>query len=140
MDRGSTYADYHGRENIGCFFARYGLPKELVSDNGPQFVSASVCNSMEFVTPRLHLTTQPLMVLAERVVQMFKHSLRTGMNDLGSLQVKLSRFLLSYRTTPHTTSGKDPAEYSFTGLFALTWMSYGPQLKVRLPSSSSARN
>ena len=32
------------------------------------------------------------------------------MDDLGSLQLKLSRFLLSDRNTPHSTTGKAPSE------------------------------
>ena len=45
--------------------------------------------------------------LAERAVRIFKGYKK--MED-GSVQTKLSRFLLSYRTTPHSTSGVEPAE------------------------------
>ena len=46
--------------------------------------------------------------LAERAVRIFKEGF-AKMED-GSVQTKLSRFLLSYRTTPHSTTGVPPAE------------------------------
>ena len=47
---------------------------------------------------------------AERFVQTFKNALKTGKQDEGSVQTKLSRFLLSYRTTPNATTGLTPSE------------------------------
>ena len=46
---------------------------------------------------------------AERFVQTFKHSLKATKNDSGSLTMKLSRFLITYRT-PSSTTGVSPAE------------------------------
>ena len=46
--------------------------------------------------------------LAERAVRMFKEGYEKM--EGGSVQTKLSRFLLSYRTTPHSTTGVPPAE------------------------------
>ena len=46
--------------------------------------------------------------LAERAVRIFKEGYEK-MED-GSAQTKLSRFLLGYRTTPHSTTGVPPAE------------------------------
>lgn len=98
---------------LRSIFARYGLPRELVSDNGPQFVSAvfhdflrqnGICHTR---SPPYHPATNGA---AERVVQTFKRALRTGTKDAGSLRSKLSRFLLSYRTTPHSSTGQAPAE------------------------------
>ena len=47
---------------------------------------------------------------AERFVQTFKHSLKAGKNDAGTLHQKLTRFLLTYRSTLHSTTGVSPAE------------------------------
>ena len=47
---------------------------------------------------------------AERCVQTFKKSLKTAKSDPGNLQFKLAQFLLSYRSTPHSTTGLSPAE------------------------------
>ena len=46
--------------------------------------------------------------LAERAVQMVKQGL-WKMTE-GNLQLKLSRFLFSYRITPQSTTGHSPAE------------------------------
>ena len=46
--------------------------------------------------------------LAERAVRIFKESYEKM--EGGSVQKKLSRFLLSYRTTPHSTTGVPLAE------------------------------
>ena len=46
----------------------------------------------------------------ERTVQTMKKSLKSTVNETGTIQTKLSRFLMSYRTTPHTTTEETPAE------------------------------
>jgi len=46
--------------------------------------------------------------LAERAVRIFKEGYEKMEN--GSVQTKLSQFLLSYCTTPHSTTGVPPAE------------------------------
>ena len=98
---------------LKTIFARYGLPRELVSDNGPQFVSAAFQLFMKRNGIR-HARSAPYHPAtngaAERVVQTFKRSLRTAGSDSGSEAHKLARFLLSYRTTPHSTTGQAPAE------------------------------
>ena len=76
-------------------FARYGLPEQLVSDNGPQFTSAEFESCMKANGVK-HIRTSPYHPAsneeAERFVQTFKHSLKTSRNDSGSLDVKLSKF------------------------------------------------
>ena len=46
--------------------------------------------------------------LAERFVQSFKQGLRASQNDGRSLNNRLSTFLLTYRSTPHATTGVPP--------------------------------
>ena len=95
-------------------FARFGLPQTLVSDNGPCFTSQEF---KEFLMTNgiTHLTTAPYHPqsngLAEKMVQTFK----SGMQKMteGNVSVKLARFLLNYRTTPHSTTGITPAELMF---------------------------
>lgn len=48
--------------------------------------------------------------LSERAVRIFKEGMKKMDKDPGSLVAKLQRFLLNYRTTPHTTTGVTPAE------------------------------
>lgn len=98
---------------LRSLFARYGIPKQLVSDNGPQFTSWEFCEFMSencikhYRTAPYHPSTNGA---AERFVQTFKHSLQVGKNDVGTLNQKLARFLMQYRNTPHTTTGVSPAE------------------------------
>lgn len=49
--------------------------------------------------------------LAERAVQTFKEGLRR--NTEGSMDTRISRFLLQYRSTPHSMTGMSPAELLF---------------------------
>ena len=98
---------------LRMLFARYGLPKELVTDNGPQFTSTVFTRCMQENGIRhsrsapYHLATNGA---AERVVQTFKNFLRAGKDDSGSHSQKLAQFLLVNRTTPHSTTGVPPAE------------------------------
>ena len=92
-------------------FATHGLPSVLVSDNGTSFTSAEF---QEFIKANgiTHLTSAPYHPgsngLAERSVQTFKN----GMKKLqtGSIETRVLRFLFKYRVTPHSTTGKSPAE------------------------------
>ena len=93
-------------------FSVFGLPEHLVSDNGSQFTSAEFKSFLKD-NDILHTLTAPghpaTNGLAERYVGVFKQKMREmGVNG-DSLQTRLDRFLLAYRTTPNST-GKSPAE------------------------------
>ncbi len=94
-------------------FASYGLPEQLVPDNAPQFTSEEFDiftkgNGIRHIkSATYHPSTNGE---AERFVQTFKRSLKAGEAQLGNVKVMLSQFLLSYRNTPHTTTGVAPAE------------------------------
>ena len=100
-------------EVLRSLFARYGLPRQLVSDNGPQFTAKQfeecmLANGVKHIkSPPYHPATNGE---AERFVQTFKRSLRAGRGDEGSVHQKLSQFLLTYRTTPQATTGVSPSE------------------------------
>ena len=92
-------------------FACYGIPDTLVSDNGTNFVSQDF---FQFLTENgiEHVQTAPKHPssngLAERAVQTVKH----GIKKMGGedIQTKLDKFLLRYRVTPQSTTGKTPSE------------------------------
>ena len=94
-------------------FARHGLPKQLISDNGPQFTAKEFEECM-CVNGMKHSRSAPYHPAtngeAERFVQTFKWSLQAGQSDAGTIPQKLSQFLLMYRTTPNATTGVAPAE------------------------------
>ena len=74
-------------------FASYGLPEQLVSDNGPQFTSAEFFDFMRLNGVK-HICTAPYHPSsngeAEHFVQTFKHALKAGKNDKGTLHQKLT--------------------------------------------------
>ena len=94
-------------------FAAYGIPQQLVSDNGPQFTSKEFqeCMVANGIRHTLSAPYHPATNgAAERFVQTFKHSMKAAERDPGTMVQKLARFLLMYRTTPHSTTGVTPAE------------------------------
>ncbi len=71
----------------------------------------------------VHVTTSPYHPssngLAERAVQTFKKGIKHTAGK--TIQEKLSKFLFTYRITPHTTTGTAPAQ-----------LLMGRQLRTRL--------
>ena len=92
-------------------FAAYGLPEQLVSDNGPQFVSHEFAdflraNGVKYIrTAPYHPSSNRAV---ERLVQTFKQSMKTGEHG-GLILHQLQNFLMTYRSTPHATTGQSPA-------------------------------
>ncbi|XP_054875417.1 uncharacterized protein K02A2.6-like [Amphiprion ocellaris] len=98
-------------EKLRQSFSIFGIPKILVSDNGTCFTSTEF---QDFVKKNgiHHVRSAPFHPstngLAERAVQTFKEGMKK-MKE-GTIQTRLSRFLFSYRITPHATTGLSPAE------------------------------
>ncbi|GBL78641.1 hypothetical protein AVEN_65219-1 [Araneus ventricosus] len=80
-------------------FARFGLPQVLVSNNGSQFTSYEFHRFMQSNGIK-HKTNAPFKPSsngqAERYVATLKQSLRAMQKYEGSIQQKLSTFLLQY--------------------------------------------
>jgi len=92
-------------------FARYGLPRQVVSDNGPQFSAIEFENFLS-TNGIKHIPISPYHPsssgAAERAVQMVKRALRAAHHTGKPLEQSLSTFLLRYRTTPHATTSVAP--------------------------------
>ena len=95
------------------WFSQHGIPELLVTDNGSQFTS----EAFVYFTKQngiKHVRSAPYHPasngLAERFVQSLKQSLKATTNDDRSLIQRLSSFLLTYRTTPHATTGVPPCK------------------------------
>ena len=99
-------------EVIRQTFAQHGLPTEVVTDNGPQFVSEEFeqfmkVNGVKHIrAPAYHPSTNGE---AERFVQTFKKAMKSSKSKY-SWNRRICTFLLHYRTTPHTVTGVTPAE------------------------------
>ena len=93
-------------------FARYGLPKILVSDNGPQFKSAEfeqfcVNNGILHCTSAVYKPATNGQ--AERAVQILKNSIKRAKLAGKNVDEEISECLLRYRVTPHATTGEAPS-------------------------------
>ena len=117
---------------LRLFFASFGLPKEIVSDNGPQFTAqdfGDFCRNngiKHTLIPPYHPATNGA---AERAVQVIKQAVKKMDSGL-SLRRRLARFLLIYRTTPHATT---EMSYFYTGEYehASHWCSQICQVQLK---------
>ena len=89
-------------EALRMIFCRTGIPKQIVSDNGPQFTSGEFENFTKqngikhYKSAPFHPATNGLV---ERFVQTFKNSMRAMKHDNKILSHKIANFLLNYRNT-----------------------------------------
>ncbi|XP_015118224.1 uncharacterized protein K02A2.6-like [Diachasma alloeum] len=95
------------------YFATWGFPNVLVSDNGPSLIS----EEFESFLKRngiLHVKTAPYHPAsngaAENVVKTFKRQFKLLQKNNTNEDVALTQVLMSYRSTPHCTTGYTPAE------------------------------
>jgi transposase InsO family protein len=93
-------------------FGRYGLPHQIVSDNGPQFRSAEFEDFLNKNGVK-HVKVAPYHPasngMAERMVQSFKRCLSASKDSDKTLSQKVANFVLNYRSTPHATTGRTPS-------------------------------
>ncbi|CAB4033018.1 Transposon Tf2-9 poly, partial [Paramuricea clavata] len=95
-----------------CIFGRYGLPEQVVSDNGSPFQSVEyedLLNQNGIQRMLLSPYHPASNGQAERLVQTFKNYLKTSSAQSCLLQ-RIQSFLLSYRGMPHSTTGCSPAK------------------------------
>lgn len=110
-------------------FTRYGLCSALRTDNGPQFVAREF---QEFLAENgvRWVSTTPLWPQAngevERVNRTLLKSLKIAHGKGLPLHKELRKFLVAYRSTPHSTTGVAP----FTLMF-------GRSMKTKLPAVDS---
>ena len=99
-------------DTLRSIFAIHGLPLRIVTDNGPQFVSkefADFCGAngvQHTLSAPYHPATNGE---AERFVQTFKKNMKCRSASSADVDKLVCRFLITYRTTPHTTTGMSPS-------------------------------
>jgi len=99
---------------LQSLFGRYGIPNVLVSDNGPAFIAQTFQQWLTSLHCK-HITTPPYHPesngLAERFVRTVKEQLKDTSAD--QYHEKICRFLLCYRTIPHSSTSISPANLMF---------------------------
>lgn len=97
-------------EKLREAFSRYGLPETFVSDNGTQFTSEEFRMFLRSNGIR-HVLTAPYHPSTNGIAERFVQSLKQGLkkSDVHPFHLRLQNFLLTYRNTPHATTGESPA-------------------------------
>ena len=93
-------------------FSCHGLPNRLVTDNEPQFTEWDFQYFMRYIGIKHQLTPlyNPASIgQAERLVQEFMKASKSNPPERNVLD-HISAFLLRYRTTTNTMTGKTPSE------------------------------
>jgi hypothetical protein len=97
---------------LGNIFAQFGLPSQLVTDNGPPFSSQQFkiyCKN-NFIR---HVTSAPYRPqgngLAENAVKNVKKCIKRALHESEDVNTALNKFLLQYRNCDHATTGVSPA-------------------------------
>lgn len=104
---------FHTVAVLRKWFARFGAPIQLVSDNGAQFISSLFEDFMK-ANGIKHIRSSAYHPSsnggAERFVQTVKSGLRAVGVQHGDAEKKLHDFLMGYRSTPTTTTKATPCE------------------------------
>ncbi|KAI4903715.1 hypothetical protein NFI96_030773, partial [Prochilodus magdalenae] len=98
---------------LTAIFSREGNPRTLISDNGPQFLSAEFADFLKECGIR-HLRSSVYYPRANGEVERFNRSVKDCLQT-ASIQGEpwksfLRTYLRDYRATPHSTSGVSPSE------------------------------
>ena len=100
-------------KTLKLWFSQFGIPKQLVSDNGVQFTSTEFKSFIE-KTGINHIRTaiyhQSSNGQVERYLQTIKQALRAEKQSKKPIDEEINDFLMSYRSTPHATTSSTPAQ------------------------------
>lgn len=112
-------------------FARHGNPLSITSDNGRQFISSEFkqycdSNNIESITTTPYWPQQNGEV--ERQNRSLLKRLKISQEAKRNWQDDLQNYLLMYRSTPHSITGKTPSE-----------MLFNRNIRDKLPSMNQAK-
>ena len=113
------------KPHLDKIIATHGIPEKLTTDNGSPYF----CTELEEYTKRLGIQHDPVSLedpqcngFAKSFVKILCKFIHSTIAEGKDPQAELQHYLLIYRSTPHTTTGKSPAE-----------LLYGQTLKTMLP-------
>lgn len=132
----------HTIDALRQLFATHGLPEEVVSDNGSQFTSKEFSECMKangICHTRSSLYHPSSNGEAERFVRTFKEAMKVSANALAH---RLQKFLLTYRMTPHRSTGVPPCELLMGRHLRTKWDLLKPDVRrnIRLSQRRQQRN
>ncbi|XP_047989844.1 uncharacterized protein K02A2.6-like [Leguminivora glycinivorella] len=93
-------------------FSHFGLPKMMVSDNGPPFTSAELANFMQLngikhtYSPAYHPSSNGA---TEGAVKLVKRTILKALRDNQDVDTALQSYLLAYRNAIHSSTEESPA-------------------------------
>ena len=92
-------------------FSALGIPDTIVSDNAANFTSDEFAAFLKQNGIR-HVRSAPYHPASNGIVERAVQTFKEGMKRLksGTVNTRVTRFLLSYRITPHTSTGSSPSE------------------------------
>lgn len=106
-------------------FAVHGIPEKLKTDNGPPWFGRDFADFVQNQGVR-HYRTTPLWPEAngevERFVKNVKKVVKASVATGRDWKHEIKEYLLNYRATPHSTTGRTPAELLF-----------GRKIRTKLP-------
>ena len=112
-------------KRLDAQFARHGIPRSLRTDNGPNLVS----NEMESYLKEMGIThklTTPLWPRANGEVERQNRSLLKAMRafhvEKKDWKTELNKYLLAYRSTPHSVTGKSPSQLLYNRGMSCTYL------------------
>lgn len=98
---------------LRTLFARFGICRTIVSDNGSQFISEEFETFCQ-VNGVKHIKSTPYHSrtngMVERVIQTFKRHFNSNKSKFPDVQHRLQVFLFWYRISTHTSTQRSPAE------------------------------
>ena len=119
-------------EALTPIFTRYGYPFSLKSDNAPQFVPEDFETFLAGHGIQ-HRKSPPIWPQAngevERQNRTLLKSLKIAEAEGKAWKDELNKFLLAYRTTPHSSTGVTPA-----------FLMFGRELRTKLPELRSDKS
>ena len=106
-----------------------------MTDNGSQFTSKDFTKFVKSKGIRHSLSSPyypPTNGEAERFVRTFKEAMKTTKNNGLTLAHRIHNFLLTYQTTPHTTTATPPSELLMGCTLHTHWDIMKPDIGQRM--------